>query len=142
MLVRSSRYYAEMVARERAEMAREQAIKDLKVARAQAELAQAGARAEAARIRAEAALEVARVMALLAEREHDYIDQLVHKEVFVHLRTNHSMEGILIGAYQDSIVVRHAKVPDPESGTIINLEGDQVVPRDNVNWVQELTASP
>lgn len=66
------------------------------------------------------------------------IEALLFKRVIVHTRSGHSIEGVLAGSYADSVVVRHARYLLAENGTE-QLDGDQIIPSGNVEWIQELT---
>lgn len=113
MLVRSSRYYAALVALNAAELARENAIK----------------------LYRQSQVEVSRLTRALDESRGDQLQKLVGKNVIVHAGVI-SIEGILMGVYPESVVLRHAQALTG-AGAVTNLAGDQVIERSKVTWVQE-----
>lgn len=79
-------------------------------------------------------------LALQAEK-NDYLHRLLHRHVIVHIKEpSMSMEGFLVSVYHDSVVVGNARVPIDPEGRFERLEGDQIVARSQIAWVQELTS--
>lgn len=65
------------------------------------------------------------------------IEKLVGRRVMLHTKGLNSLEGVLVGVYADSVVLRHAFHVDPIDGSRQILDGDQFVPRP-FEFVQEL----
>lgn len=61
---------------------------------------------------------------------------LVKDRVVLHTTDGHSIRGVVIGVYRDSIVLGHTAYLDEarEAG----LEGDVLVPREKIAWIQRL----
>lgn len=68
----------------------------------------------------------------------NWITQLKANTVVVHTRSGDSVRGILIGVFKDSLVIAHATLLQGDTTT--NIDGEVVVPRDQVAWLQTLTA--
>ena len=67
-----------------------------------------------------------------------WIDDLTKQTVVVHLVSgNHSFKGVLFATHADCLVLREAAVLEPDSQTF--LDGDVVVPRSNVDFLQIVT---
>jgi hypothetical protein len=119
MLVRSSRLRQAEVDLEAQRFRADQAVKDVRRARARADSAE---------------------RKLLA-RSANYQDSLVRTKVIVHTKAG-SIEGVLVGSYVDTVVMRHSRYLDPSNETtIVDLDGDQVIPRGNIEWIQALPPS-
>lgn len=69
-----------------------------------------------------------------------WIDRLRFHHVVVHTTTQSSLRGILIGTYKDSLVLNHAEFLAGDTTT--SIDGEVIVPRDKVAWIQTLTTTP
>lgn len=69
-----------------------------------------------------------------------WLDGRVKRRVAVHTSDGKSLLGVLVAAYPDVLVLRHARILDPGSDTPPALDGDAAVPRKNVSFVQVLPA--
>jgi len=119
MLVRSSRYLKALVELDHALIVAEQAKKKTREVQIENE-----------RLRREA-----------QEAKDDYLHRLLHKHVIVHVKEPEiSIEGHLVGVYNDSIVLMNGRVPITPAGDIQQLDGSQVIARDQIGWVSELHA--
>lgn len=67
-----------------------------------------------------------------------WINRLVKRSVVVHTSTGASIRGVLVGVYRDSLVLAHAIYLD--QGGNVDVDGEAVVPRSNVSWIQTLPA--
>ena len=66
-----------------------------------------------------------------------WINQLRFHTVVVHTTTQSSMRGVLTGTYKDSLVISHAEFLAGDTTT--SIDGEVVIPRDKVAWIQTLT---
>lgn len=65
-----------------------------------------------------------------------WIDQLKRRTVVVHTTNGTSLRGVLVGTYRDSLVLAHvAYLGDGGSQPV---DGEVVVPRERVAWIQTL----
>lgn len=62
----------------------------------------------------------------------------LRQSVVIHTTTNQSFRGVLIHEYDNALVLRHAALLGAEVATI---DGELVVPRERVSFVQVLPAS-
>jgi hypothetical protein len=117
MLVRSSKYLEALVRRDEALTTAERALK------------------EARRMR----LDVERLTRELQESKDDYLHRLLNQHVIVHVKEPEmSIEGHIIGVYNDSIALADARVPITPAGDIERLDGTQIIARSQIGWVSEL----
>jgi len=65
------------------------------------------------------------------------IDTLERERVVVHLDGDESIKGVLLEVYEDSVVLKHAA--SLWSGGETKIDGDAVVPRGRILWLQRLT---
>lgn len=68
-----------------------------------------------------------------------WIEQLRYLTVVIHTTTSQSIRGVLVGTYKDSLVLSHAEFLQGDTTTTI--DGDVVIPRDKVAWIQTLQAN-
>lgn len=66
------------------------------------------------------------------------LKQLIVKRVVLHTKDGHSLEGVCLGVYADAVSLAHVTYVRAEDGSRVVIEGDVVVPRDNVSWIQEI----
>lgn len=64
-----------------------------------------------------------------------WLDKITRRTVVVHMTTGASVRGVLVGVYRDSIVLQHAALM---GDTIQPLDGEVVIPRERVGWLQTL----
>lgn len=76
--------------------------------------------------------------AVLADADTEWFPKLEAKRVIVHTG-EHSIEGVLTGIYSDCVVIAHARYL-LNATDIQPLDGEQVVPRPNIEWVEVLSA--
>lgn len=67
-----------------------------------------------------------------------WLNRLVRKNVVVHMASGVSLRGVLVGVYADSMVLVHAEWLSADAVTPV--DGEAVIPRSNVAWVQILEA--
>lgn len=65
-----------------------------------------------------------------------WIDRLTRRTVVVHMTTGASVRGVLAGAYRDCLVLDHAAYLASEA--IERVDGEIIVPRERVAWLQVL----
>lgn len=65
-----------------------------------------------------------------------YLEYLERPLVVVHLKRGASIRGFLIEVYEDVLVLRDAT--HLSENNRIALEGDQLIPRENVDFLQHL----
>lgn len=119
MLVRSSRYLQALVERDHAQVVAEQARRKAREVQAEND-----------RLRREA-----------QEAKDDYLHRLLHQHVIVHVKEPElSVEGFIVGVYNDSIAVQNARVPITPAGDVQQLDGLQIFPKTQIGWVTELNA--
>ena len=63
-----------------------------------------------------------------------WLDDLTLDTVVVHTKTGTSIKGLKRAVYSDGIVLKDASILEEEG--IVTLDGDQFVPRENVNFMQ------
>lgn len=63
-----------------------------------------------------------------------WLDRLTYKTVIVHTVGGSSLRGILRGVYADAVVLAHARYLYAEG--FQDVDGEAVVPRAQVAWVQ------
>lgn len=68
----------------------------------------------------------------------DYIDSITRETVAVHLTNGVSMRGVLVATHRDCVVLAHAKILQSD-GETVPLDGEQVIPRGQLLWLQRLT---
>ena len=64
-----------------------------------------------------------------------YVDRLTRKVIVAHLADGTSIQGVLLGAYRDSIVLAHAEVLGDVK---VPIDGEAVLPRKGLSWIQNL----
>lgn len=69
-----------------------------------------------------------------------YLRRILKSSVVAHLRDGASTEGVLVGVYPDAIVLRHAAIL-LEDGRRAPLDGDVVIPRAGLSFLQALERS-
>jgi len=67
-----------------------------------------------------------------------WLNRLTSRTVVVHLTDDESIRGVLVGVYSDCLVLRHAAYLGTK--TVDKIDGDAVVPREKVAWLQSLPA--
>lgn len=78
----------------------------------------------------------------LSEVEGDplaWFPTLEAKRAILHVKGEHSIEGVLTGIYSDCVVLAHARYL-LNATDIQPLDGEQVIPRANIEWVEVLSA--
>lgn len=65
-----------------------------------------------------------------------WINRLTRRTVVVHMTTGASVRGVLVGAYRDCLVLQHAAYLGADA--IEKVDGEVIVPRDRVAWLQAL----
>lgn len=69
-----------------------------------------------------------------------WLDRQRTETVIVHTKTKESMRGVLVGVYRDCLVIAHAYYLNAESAPT-EIDGEAIVPRDQVAWIQKLYES-
>jgi hypothetical protein len=67
-------------------------------------------------------------------RPTDRLAELACPNVVVHLRDKRSIAGVLTGVYDRSVTLRAATLLVEGVGAEA-MDGEQVIPRDNIGWV-------
>jgi small nuclear ribonucleoprotein (snRNP)-like protein len=70
-----------------------------------------------------------------------WLDSLTLDTVIVHTVGGMSFKGNLVSTYADSMVLRDARVLEDENMSKI-LDGEAVIPREQVLFIQKLPADP
>lgn len=65
-----------------------------------------------------------------------WFEEAVASTVICHLKTGESLKGNLSAVYADALLLRDAVVLDPDTQT--ELEGTIAVPRDSVDYIQQV----
>jgi hypothetical protein len=60
------------------------------------------------------------------------IRRLNKTTIVVHLLSGQSLQGVMLGAYRDAIVLGHVRHLDEKA----DLEGDLVIPRERIDFFQ------
>ena len=68
-----------------------------------------------------------------------WLTRLERHEIVVHTITGASLRGVLVGVYSDCIVLTHGAWLGTD--TTESVDGDIVVPREKVGWIQKLPGS-
>lgn len=63
-----------------------------------------------------------------------WIDRLTRRSVVVHTRDGASLKGVLVGSYRDCLVLAHVRYLAGEGEA--SVDGEAVVPRETVGWIQ------
>ena len=71
-------------------------------------------------------------------KPRSYIARMARATVVVHLKVGHSVRGVLTAVHRDALVLSRASALAP--GSAVPIDGDAVIPRVNVAWLQELPA--
>lgn len=71
-----------------------------------------------------------------------WLDKLERRTVVVHLSDGSSLRGVLAATYSDCLVLAHAAFLGQSAGeqVVVPVDGEAVLPRGNVSWVQTLPA--
>lgn len=70
----------------------------------------------------------------------NWISKLDRRNIVVHLAAGDSIKGILIATHGDCVVLGHARALGAD-GDARALDGDVVIPREQVAFIQDLTGS-
>jgi hypothetical protein len=62
--------------------------------------------------------------------------RLLRETIVAHLRSGDSLRGVLVAEHRDCLILAHAAFLDATSTTPV--DGEAVIPRDQVSWVQRL----
>lgn len=65
-----------------------------------------------------------------------YIDRMARESVVAHLTDDQSIRGVLVAVHRDCLVLAHASAL--HSGGSAPIDGEAVVPRSRVAWLQKL----
>ena len=66
-----------------------------------------------------------------------WLRRLERSRVIVHTKDDRSIRGVLVGVWPDCVVLSSAEYL---ADTVTPLDGDPVIPRENVAWLQRLAA--
>lgn len=69
-----------------------------------------------------------------------WIERQTKRTVVVHMSDGVSMRGVLINAYRDSLVLHHAAYLS-SSGEETRVDGEVILPRENLSWMQVMSSS-
>lgn len=69
-----------------------------------------------------------------------WINNLRAHTVVVHTTAGSSLRGVMVGTYTDSVVLSHVEFLAGDTTTTI--DGDAVIPRDKIAWIQTLSEVP
>lgn len=65
-----------------------------------------------------------------------WLPRLVRDTIVVHTITGASLRGVLVGVYSDCVVLSHGTWLGGD--TTESVDGEVVIPRDKVGWIQRL----
>jgi hypothetical protein len=68
-----------------------------------------------------------------------WLADLTFQTVIVHTKAGTSVKGLRAAVYEDCIVLRDAMVLEPEAQVL--LDGEVTVPRENVDFMQIISAT-
>ena len=68
-----------------------------------------------------------------------WLDDLTLETVIVHTRDDMSFRGLKASVYDDCLVLKEARVLEDEGMSKV-INGDVVIPRDRVHWLQVIPA--
>lgn len=68
-----------------------------------------------------------------------WLHRLVRETVVIHTGTGASLRGVVVGVYRDCVVLQHARYLT--SDTTEDVDGEVVIPRGNVAWMQRIPGS-
>lgn len=66
----------------------------------------------------------------------DFIASKTRERIVVHLNNGESIVGVLTDVYRDCIVLAHASMLADSVSTPI--DGEAIIPRERVSWIQQL----
>lgn len=69
-------------------------------------------------------------------RLRSYLKRVIRQTVLVQLKGGTSIKGVLVDVYADVVVVRHAAAAVSGAKEFTDVDGEQVIPRGNVDWIQ------
>lgn len=61
--------------------------------------------------------------------------------VVVHTKDDRSFRGILAATYADLVVLKDARLLGSDGSPGIAIDGETLLPRDSISWVQHLTGT-
>ena len=67
-----------------------------------------------------------------------YLRRVERQTVIVNLVSGTSVRGVLMAVYRDCIVLRHASAAPNGARELVDVDGEQAIPRGNVDWIQVL----
>ena len=68
-----------------------------------------------------------------------WLNRLVRDTIVVHTTTGASLRGVLVGVYSDCVVLSHGTFLGGDTNETV--DGNVVIPRDKVGWIQRLPGS-
>lgn len=71
-------------------------------------------------------------------RKKKYLEYLDRPSVVVHLKGGTTLRGFLIDVYDDVIVLSNAA--HVSENAVVALDGDQLIPKNNVDFMQHMRA--
>lgn len=67
-----------------------------------------------------------------------YLNRVARSAVVVHLKSGTSIKGLLHDVYRDVIVLRHADVATARAKDFVEVDGEQLVFKSDIDWIQLL----
>lgn len=67
-----------------------------------------------------------------------YLNRVTRRHVVVNLKSGTSIKGVLFAAYRDVLVIRHAAIATPKAREFVDADGEQLIERHDVDWIQLL----
>jgi hypothetical protein len=68
-----------------------------------------------------------------------WLPKVVRETVVVHTTAGASLRGVLVGVYRDCLVLHHAKYLTSDTTEVV--DGEAIIPRQMVAWMQRLPGS-
>jgi hypothetical protein len=65
-----------------------------------------------------------------------FLPRLARETVVVHTLSGTSLRGVLVASYRDCLVLAHATYLGTD--TTIKVDGESVIPREQIAWIQRL----
>lgn len=67
-----------------------------------------------------------------------WIEKLDRRSIVAHLTTGASIRGVLTAVHRDCIVLSHGAWLGSEG--VETIDGEAVIPRDRLAWIQDITS--
>lgn len=71
-------------------------------------------------------------------RLRSYLRRVTRRHVVVNLKSGTSIKGVLYDVHRDVLVIRHASVAPAKAREFTEADGEQLIDRRDVDWIQLL----